>query len=163
MKALLFYSYHHFVFTPWSCSGLCLTLHFWLRRWQCGRHTLSAVSIPSSSALGRTLLHAVLWRLTVEFVPLVHSTLPSVFWEEQGWASSLCPLWPLACRETFVIFCFKISGLTHIITMDLHQKEIQGFFCFPVDNLRASPFLLQYIQEEVRSQQHTHVSSNTRS
>lgn len=43
-----------------------------------------------------------------------------------------------------------IAGLTHIITMDLHQKEIQGFFSFPVDNLRASPFLLQYIQEEVR-------------
>jgi len=33
--------------------------------------------------------------------------------------------------------------------MDLHQKEIQGFFNIPVDNLRASPFLLQYIQEEV--------------
>lgn len=38
------------------------------------------------------------------------------------------------------------SGLTHVITMDLHQKEIQGFFDCPVDNLRASPFLLQYIQ-----------------
>uniref|UniRef100_A0A8C3CWP5 Ribose-phosphate pyrophosphokinase N-terminal domain-containing protein n=1 Tax=Cairina moschata TaxID=8855 RepID=A0A8C3CWP5_CAIMO len=44
------------------------------------------------------------------------------------------------------------AGLTHIITMDLHQKEIQGFFSFPVDNLRASPFLIQYIQEEVRAQ-----------
>lgn len=41
------------------------------------------------------------------------------------------------------------SGLTHVITMDLHQKEIQGFFDCPVDNLRASPFLLQYIQESV--------------
>lgn len=41
------------------------------------------------------------------------------------------------------------SGLTHLITMDLHQKEIQGFFECPVDNLRASPFLLQYIQESV--------------
>lgn len=41
--------------------------------------------------------------------------------------------------------------------MDLHQKEIQGFFSFPVDNLRASPFLLQYIQEEVRSCSHLHV------
>ncbi|XP_010887701.1 phosphoribosyl pyrophosphate synthase-associated protein 1 isoform X2 [Esox lucius] len=41
------------------------------------------------------------------------------------------------------------AGLTHIITMDLHQKEIQGFFSFPVDNLRASPFLLQYIQDEI--------------
>ncbi|KAJ0032946.1 hypothetical protein NQD34_000053 [Periophthalmus magnuspinnatus] len=42
------------------------------------------------------------------------------------------------------------AGLTHIITMDLHQKEVQGFFSFPVDNLRASPFLIQYIQEEVK-------------
>uniref|UniRef100_A0A8C2X7I2 Phosphoribosyl pyrophosphate synthetase associated protein 1 n=1 Tax=Cyclopterus lumpus TaxID=8103 RepID=A0A8C2X7I2_CYCLU len=41
------------------------------------------------------------------------------------------------------------AGITHIITMDLHQKEIQGFFSFPVDNLRASPFLIQYIQEEI--------------
>ncbi|XP_045108871.1 phosphoribosyl pyrophosphate synthase-associated protein 1-like isoform X4 [Portunus trituberculatus] len=41
------------------------------------------------------------------------------------------------------------AGLTHIITMDLHQKEIQGFFECPVDNLRASPFLLQYIQESI--------------
>lgn len=38
------------------------------------------------------------------------------------------------------------SGLTQIITIDLHQKEIQGFFDIPVDNLRASPFLIEYIQ-----------------
>lgn len=48
------------------------------------------------------------------------------------------------------LFYFVSEGLTHLITMDLHQKEIQGFFNIPVDNLRASPFLLQYIQEEVR-------------
>lgn len=48
------------------------------------------------------------------------------------------------------MYMLDVSGLTHIITMDLHQKEIQGFFNFPVDNLRASPFLIQYIQEEVR-------------
>jgi phosphoribosylpyrophosphate synthetase len=29
------------------------------------------------------------------------------------------------------------AGLTHVITMDLHQKEIQGFFDCPVDNLRG--------------------------
>lgn len=47
------------------------------------------------------------------------------------------------------------AGLTHLITMDLHQKEIQGFFNIPVDNLRASPFLLQYIQEEVKTHTYT--------
>jgi phosphoribosylpyrophosphate synthetase len=38
------------------------------------------------------------------------------------------------------------AGMTHLITLDLHQKEIQGFFDCPVDNLRASPFLLRFIQ-----------------
>ena len=33
--------------------------------------------------------------------------------------------------------------------MDIHQKEVQGFFNCPVDNLRASPFLIQYIKESV--------------
>lgn len=41
------------------------------------------------------------------------------------------------------------AGFTHIITMDLHSKEIQGFFDIPVDNLRASPFLLKYIQDNI--------------
>lgn len=42
------------------------------------------------------------------------------------------------------------AGITHLITVDLRQKEIQGFFDFPVDNLKASPFLLKYIQHSVR-------------
>jgi len=42
------------------------------------------------------------------------------------------------------------AGLTHLITVDLHQKEIQGFFDIPVDNLRASSFLLDYIQQQVK-------------
>ena len=42
-----------------------------------------------------------------------------------------------------------MSGFTQIITMDLHQKELQGFFDCPVDNLRASPFFINYIQTKV--------------
>uniref|UniRef100_A0A671S159 Phosphoribosyl pyrophosphate synthase-associated protein 1 n=1 Tax=Sinocyclocheilus anshuiensis TaxID=1608454 RepID=A0A671S159_9TELE len=58
-------------------------------------------------------------------------------------------------RGSIVVFSAAFNnlqcklGLTHIITMDLHQKEIQGFFTFPVDNLRASPFLVQYIQKKI--------------
>lgn len=33
--------------------------------------------------------------------------------------------------------------------MDLHQKEIQGFFDMPVDNLRAAPFLINYIEHKI--------------
>ena len=39
------------------------------------------------------------------------------------------------------------SGFDHIITLDLHSKESLGFFDCTIDNLRASPFLIQYIQE----------------
>ena len=34
------------------------------------------------------------------------------------------------------------AGFCHFITVDLHQKEIQGFFECTIDNLRASPYLL---------------------
>ncbi|XP_053550560.1 phosphoribosyl pyrophosphate synthase-associated protein 2 isoform X3 [Bombina bombina] len=53
------------------------------------------------------------------------------------------------CEEKMFSSSKLCPSLTHLITMDLHQKEIQGFFNIPVDNLRASPFLLQYIQEEI--------------
>jgi len=39
------------------------------------------------------------------------------------------------------------AGFNHIITVDMHSKESQGFFDCAIDNLRASPFLIQYIQE----------------
>ena len=41
------------------------------------------------------------------------------------------------------------AGFKHIITVDLHSKESQGFFDCAIDNLRASPFLIQYIQDSV--------------
>ena len=49
----------------------------------------------------------------------------------------------------YCIALFFYAGFSHIITMDIHQKEVQGFFNCPVDNLRASPFLIQYITESV--------------
>ena len=39
------------------------------------------------------------------------------------------------------------AGFDHIITLDLHSKESIGFFHCGIDNLRASPFLIQYIQD----------------
>ena len=39
------------------------------------------------------------------------------------------------------------SGADRILTMDLHADQIQGFFDIPVDNLNASPILLDYIRD----------------
>ena len=41
------------------------------------------------------------------------------------------------------------GGFDHIITVDLHSKESLGFFDCAIDNVRASPFLIQYISEAV--------------
>lgn len=41
------------------------------------------------------------------------------------------------------------AGCDHIITMDLHASQIQGFFDVPVDNLYAEPSVVRYIKENV--------------
>jgi ribose-phosphate pyrophosphokinase len=35
------------------------------------------------------------------------------------------------------------AGITRMITVDLHADQIQGFFSFPVDNIYASPSMLE--------------------
>lgn len=42
-----------------------------------------------------------------------------------------------------------IAGANHIITMDLHANQVQGFFDIPVDNLYAEPIAIRWIKENV--------------
>lgn len=42
------------------------------------------------------------------------------------------------------------AGCDHVITMDLHASQIQGFFDVPVDNLYAEPSVVRYIKENVK-------------
>ncbi|KAH9977422.1 phosphoribosyl pyrophosphokinase [Russula compacta] len=39
-----------------------------------------------------------------------------------------------------------VAGCDHVITMDLHASQIQGFFDFPVDNLYSEPLMISYIK-----------------
>ncbi|KAJ2727757.1 Ribose-phosphate pyrophosphokinase 3, partial [Coemansia sp. BCRC 34962] len=43
----------------------------------------------------------------------------------------------------------SVAGADHVITMDLHASQIQGFFDCPVDNLYGEPSVLRYIRENV--------------
>jgi len=43
----------------------------------------------------------------------------------------------------------SIAGADHIMTMDLHAQQIQGFFDIPVDNLYAEPCVIKWIKENV--------------
>lgn len=42
-----------------------------------------------------------------------------------------------------------VAGCDHVITMDLHASQIQGFFDFPVDNLYCEPLLISYIKRNI--------------
>ena len=39
-----------------------------------------------------------------------------------------------------------VAGIDRVLTMDLHARQIQGFFDIPVDHLYARPVLLGYFQ-----------------
>lgn len=41
----------------------------------------------------------------------------------------------------------QTAGCNHVITMDLHASQIQGFFSIPVDNLYAEPNVLKWIKD----------------
>ena len=45
----------------------------------------------------------------------------------------------------------SIAGVDHVITVDLHASQMQGFFGKPVDNLFAEPLIARWIQQNVRN------------
>ncbi|MGH7833713.1 MAG: ribose-phosphate pyrophosphokinase [Candidatus Binatia bacterium] len=50
------------------------------------------------------------------------------------------------------------AGASRILTLDLHSGQIQGFFNVPVDNLYATPVLLDYIKQRLNRDEITMVS-----
>ena len=47
----------------------------------------------------------------------------------------------------------QTAGCNHVITMDLHASQIQGFFNVPVDNLYAEPSTLRWIKTNLEVKQ----------
>lgn len=43
----------------------------------------------------------------------------------------------------------KVAGVDHVITIDLHATQMQGFFKCPVDNLFAEPLLSKWIRMNI--------------
>jgi ribose-phosphate pyrophosphokinase len=50
------------------------------------------------------------------------------------------------------------AGASRMLTMDLHSGQIQGFFNIPVDNLYATPVLLQHLKKRLDHHKATIVS-----
>lgn len=52
-----------------------------------------------------------------------------------------------------------VAGCDHIITMDLHASQIQGFFDIPVDNLYSEPAMVGWIKRNIRGWQNSVIVS----
>jgi len=53
------------------------------------------------------------------------------------------------------------AGADRVLTMDLHAGQIMGFFNIPVDNLKALPVMLPYINEKYGGDEVTIVSPDS--
>ncbi|PBP28479.1 ribose-phosphate diphosphokinase [Diplocarpon rosae] len=43
----------------------------------------------------------------------------------------------------------NVAGINHVVTIDLHASQMQGFFNCPVDNLHAEPLIARWIRHNV--------------
>ncbi|KAL8767613.1 MAG: hypothetical protein Q9209_005943 [Squamulea sp. 1 TL-2023] len=65
----------------------------------------------------------------------------------------------VAQAGTLVADLLTCAGADHVITMDLHDPQYQGFFDIPVDNLYGRPLLKKYIRNEIPNYQHAIIVS----
>ena len=59
----------------------------------------------------------------------------------------------VAQAGTLVADLLTCAGADHVITMDLHDPQYQGFFDIPVDNLYGRPLLKKYIRDQIPNYQ----------
>ncbi len=45
----------------------------------------------------------------------------------------------------------ETAGVTHVLTMDLHAGQLQGFFDIPLDNLSGRPVLVDALKKSIKS------------
>lgn len=65
----------------------------------------------------------------------------------------------VAQAGTLVADLLTTAGADHVITMDLHDPQYQGFFDIPVDNLYGRPILKRYIMQSIPNYQQAVVVS----
>ena len=60
----------------------------------------------------------------------------------------VAPRQPISAK--LVANLIVVAGASRVLTIDLHAGQIQGFFDIPVDNLYASPIILDYLRDKFK-------------
>lgn len=61
----------------------------------------------------------------------------------------VAPRQPISAK--LVANLIVVAGASRVLTIDLHAGQIQGFFDIPVDNLYASPIVLDYLRDKFKN------------
>lgn len=80
----------------------------------------------------------------LSFAKTVHVILPHFPYARQDRVA--LPREPISAK--LVAHLLEESGADHVITMDLHSDQIQGFFQIPVDSLDARSILAQHFKKK---------------
>src|SRR3989454_12067045 len=70
--------------------------------------------------------------------------------------SKVAPRVPIGAR--LVADLITTAGASRVLTVDLHAGQIQGFFDVPVDNVYATPVLLEYLRGRIGRREVTVIS-----
>ncbi|KAF2707885.1 phosphoribosyl pyrophosphokinase [Pleomassaria siparia CBS 279.74] len=81
------------------------------------------------------------------------TTKPPVFAPQPGYKQ-----W-VAQAGTLIADLLTCAGADHVITMDLHDPQYQGFFDIPVDNLYGRHLLRKYVQYSIPNYQNAVIVS----
>jgi ribose-phosphate pyrophosphokinase len=60
----------------------------------------------------------------------------------------VAPRQPISAK--LIANLITVAGASRVLTIDLHAGQIQGFFDIPVDNLYASPIVLDYLRSKFK-------------
>ncbi len=80
----------------------------------------------------------------LSFAKAVHVILPHFPYARQDRVA--LPREPISAK--LIAHLLEASGADHVITVDLHSDQIQGFFQVPVDALDARMVLAKYVKEK---------------
>src|SRR3990167_9553485 len=78
----------------------------------------------------------------LSFAKSVHVVMPHFPYARQDRVAF--PREPISAK--LIAHLLEESGADHVITLDLHSDQVQGFFSVPVDALDARPIFAEYFK-----------------
>ncbi len=105
-------------------------------------YLLQTGTVPPNEALMELFLMCQAAKLS--FAKTVHVIMPHFAYARQDRVAT--PREPISAK--LIAHLLEEAGADHIITLNLHSDQIQGFFSVPVDALDARPLFADYLKKK---------------